>query len=170
MILSSSNASTLTSPFSEGEIYVTAFFSTALDSFHYALSIMMDPFQCKMLHARELWPDHFVFEDKENSLTSSATLCIALKIGDMRYDTLEQVTALLQAIPMALPNGATDQRFDCRVWLKEAIKVLNNQGVLRCADADMLIDWELTGYATYNKENIMGGFGPFRRHVSMLSA
>ncbi len=89
----------------------------------------------------------------------------------MGHFTLEQVAPLLQAIPMSLPNrGAqTDQRFDCQVWVKEAVRVLNDQGVLRCADADTLIDWELTSYANYNKENIMGGFGPFQRYVSIYS-
>ncbi|SJL16504.1 uncharacterized protein ARMOST_20030 [Armillaria ostoyae] len=86
--------SSSTSTFVQGEIYVTAFCSAALDNFHYALAIMMNPLNSVIFHAKELWPDHFVFESKVNSLGKSA-LCVALKIGEMGHFTLEQVAPLL---------------------------------------------------------------------------
>jgi hypothetical protein len=40
-------------------------------------------------------------------------------------------------------DQATDGYFRCRVWLKQAIRALNNAGIISCPDADVVVNGEL---------------------------
>jgi len=46
--------------------------------------------------------------------------------------------AYLAPIPMSTPDADKPQQFSCRIWFKEAVRVLHERGVIRCPDVDRL--------------------------------
>ncbi|KAF8157179.1 hypothetical protein B0H34DRAFT_712598 [Crassisporium funariophilum] len=159
-----------TDSFAAGDIYATAFVNG--DGFHYTLSIMQNTKICTRYHATEPAKGHFIFETREETLADSLIFCVAVKIGNIQQDTMEQITTLLKPIPMTLPDCdlTTDERFRCRVWLKKAIRVLDIEGVLSCSDADAVVNGELRKYAEENSEAIMRGTGGPKVYVSQHSS
>lgn len=86
-----------------------------------------------------------------------------IKIGhiDLDFDHTLLVD-YVKDIPMAVPPSqrSKEPKFTCRVWFKEAIRVLNDSGVfVKCPDVDALED-ELTRKAlagAYNGQGILIG-------------
>ncbi|KAK7454081.1 hypothetical protein VKT23_011592 [Stygiomarasmius scandens] len=159
-----------TTEFKTGKIYATIF--VAASGFHYTLSLMMNKTTAKKLHARELSPGNFVFEAANQTIAQSNSLCVALEIGSMSSYSVEQIIQLLQSIPMVLPecDVQTDGRFRCRVWLKQALRVLNLNGIIKCSDADKVVNGELKVLAKENSDNVERGVGSFKVYVSRYSA
>ncbi|KAF8157191.1 hypothetical protein B0H34DRAFT_712641 [Crassisporium funariophilum] len=156
--------------FAAGDIYATTFLNAV--GFHYTLSVMKDTKICRRYHATELAKDHFIFETREETLEDSLIFCVAVKIGNIQQRTMEEITTLLEPIPITLPDcdTATEHRFNCRVWVKKAIRVLDEEGVLSCSDAYAVVDGELRKYAEENGEAIARGTGGPKVYVSQHSS
>lgn len=88
------------------------------------------------------------------------SLTALIKVGSLGTHTVESVVAILEQIPMASPAGTEDEhvKFSCRIWLREAIRVLNQQGIIACNDVNAL-QAECEKHADTNKENIELGRG-----------
>ena len=56
------------------------------------------------------------------------------------------IDKLLRAIPMATPECDAPHPFTCRVWFREAVRLLCEEGVVVCPSVDVL-EKELTGLA-----------------------
>jgi hypothetical protein len=84
---------------------------------------------------------------------------------------MEQIKRILEPIPMTLPDcdKTSDEYFRCRVWLKQAIRVLDREGIISCPDADAVVNKELRIFAEANYAAISGGTGGFRFYVSQHS-
>lgn len=92
-------------------------------------------------------------------------------IGHLQNFTIDQITELLKDIPMALSDHdrKTEANFDCRTWVKEAIRALNTAGVINCSDVNAVVNGELGKYALENEDAIKGGFGDPQVYVSEYS-
>ncbi|KAG6815639.1 hypothetical protein H0H87_010383 [Tephrocybe sp. NHM501043] len=153
-----------------GDILLTAFAGSTEP--HYTLSIMTSPETCMKYHATNVSTGHFIFEAKPQYLLASLTLCVVLKIGTTRGISTEQITPLLESIPMNLTQYdlRTEAYFDCRVWLKQAVRVLASRGIITCIDADAVVNGELRTYALDNYNAIIQGYGRSKSYVSTYSA
>lgn len=90
----------------------------------------------------------------------SESLCVAVKIGKTdRSD--EELIKLFETIPMTIPtcDQETDGYFRCRVWLKQAIRALNDAGIISCPDADVVV----------NGDSITLGTGSAQVYISQHS-
>ncbi|KAF9481737.1 hypothetical protein BDN70DRAFT_875867 [Pholiota conissans] len=159
--------------FSTGEIYATAFTTTVKESsFHYTLSIIQSEHSAKRIHAKEVFPGHFAFEVMEEVLQKDMTLCAALHIGNLGTHTLEEVIRICIDIPLTLPecDKEVDERFRCRVFLKQCIRALDEAGIIKCADADAVVNGELKTCAKENGPGILDGSGKFVVKKSNISS
>ena len=70
---------------------------------------------------------------------------------------------MLRNIPLTLPecDQEPDQRFRCRVFLKQCIRALNNAGIINCPDADAVVNGELRAYAKENSNAVVHGHSTF---------
>ena len=93
--------------------------------------------------------------------TRDPTAVAFLKIGDIDPDfdwTL--IVEYVKDIPMDIPSSqrAREPKFTCRVWFKEAIRMLNESGMfVKCPDVDALEE-ELRQraiYAAFNRKVII---------------
>lgn len=85
---------------------------------------------------------------------------MAVKIGKTdRSD--EELIKLFETIPMTIPtcDQETDGYFRCRVWLKQAIRALNDAGIISCPDADVVV----------NGDSITLGTGSAQVYISQHS-
>jgi hypothetical protein len=92
--------------------------------------------------------------------------------GNLGEHKLEDVIELLERIPLTLPECdiASDQRFRCRVFLKQCIRALNEAGVLDCPDADAVVNGELKHYAMENSQAILHGHNTYSIRQSTISS
>ncbi|KAG7091275.1 hypothetical protein E1B28_010324 [Marasmius oreades] len=110
----------------------------------------------------------FKFEAKPWNAATSQSLSALVQIGTLNKHTIETLTALLKAIPMASPDEDRGAVFNCRIWVREAVRVLERNGVLKCDSVDAL-QAELLQYAQENRENVEQGKGKATFHVSKVS-
>lgn len=112
----------------------------------------------KRLHA--MWTDRegWFFETRDHNLQESRSLCTIVKIGsrrtsDTRTFTTTEVSDLLKAIDMETPGFelAMGIRFDCRVWFRQAVRVLIQHGMVWC-DRINDLEAELLRLATAKAE------------------
>lgn len=84
-------------------------------------------------------------------------------------NTIERISALLDAIPMTLPTEdiGRDTVFRCRVWLKQAVRVLAANDIVNCPDG-FALEGELFELGNENEPNTIAGL-PYRLHVSRYS-
>ena len=71
---------------------------------------------------------------------------------------------------MSSPVGTGDEhvKFSCRIWMREAVRVLNKQGVIVCEDVDAL-EKECEAYAEKNRGTVETGKGKAVFFVSNVS-
>ncbi|KAM5544230.1 hypothetical protein V8D89_001890 [Ganoderma adspersum] len=119
-------------------------FSRANGTFHWAIVIPSNNSDhAEILHANNPVEagGRWSFQRKTHDVYASRTACIIVKIGTLTAtNTIERITNLLEGIPMAIPlaDRTIEPRFTCRVWFKEAIRVLARNGVLTCPDVSAL--------------------------------
>jgi hypothetical protein len=93
------------------------------------------------------------------------------KLGKLTdTNTINHISELLESIPMSTPaiDAEIEARFTCRVWFKEAIRVLHAKGVICCPDVYAL-EKELMSFAKDQDQKTAEGKG-FSFHVANSSA
>lgn len=86
--------------------------------------------------------------DFNYNLNDSAYVAAAIVIGQLRRSSIEQIHQLLYQIPIdvvPIEDIDSENTFSCRVWIREAIRVLHRAGIIRCDSVDDL-EWEMRGY------------------------
>jgi hypothetical protein len=95
----------------------------------------------------------FQFEAKPSSSEAvSAIISISRPSGRNLY----ALTESLREIPLETPQEDQGQVFNCRVWVRQAIRVLEGQGVLKCDNLEAL-EAEALRYADANREAVEQG-------------
>ncbi|KAI5899034.1 uncharacterized protein SCHCODRAFT_02660710 [Schizophyllum commune H4-8] len=100
-------------------------------TFHWTITLPHDENAGLKLHAsNKQGPWRFLAE--EYTYKSTPELCIIMKIGHLGSHTPESVKRMVEALPMDVlePFAAKEPRFTCRVWVKQAIVLLNENDVL----------------------------------------
>lgn len=99
------------------------------------------------------------YERTDQDILSTHTLTTITKIGaihDLQWG-VEFLETYLKAIPMSIPrvDELYEKAFTCRVWFREAIRVLHNEGFcINCSDVNALCR-ELISHARLNEANTM---------------
>lgn len=107
-------------------------------------------------------PPYWRYEaDYNYNLNSSAYVAAAIGIGRLRRGmSVDRLHQLLSRIPMDLvPNQdlGNEPGFTCRVWVREAIRVLDRAGIIQCDSVDEL-EWELKGYGERARHHLNRGY------------
>lgn len=156
-------------PLTPYEVLAVLFGRAEPGTFHWSICIPISPRHAIKLHAKSVGNDHWFFESDtlpQEDLESSPIIAVAVRLGQLLPEDLENVVQLLKAIPMVIPevDQAVEGRFTCRVWFKEAVRVLNQAGYVRCDDVGAL-EKECKEYALANDPSGEGWKG----HVYLSS-
>lgn len=78
----------------------------------------------------------------------------------------------MQDVPLTLPDcdKETDQRFRCRVFLKQCIRALDAAGIIRCSDANAVVNGQLRAYAEETATGILDRSGIYTINKSIFSS
>ncbi|EED85329.1 predicted protein [Postia placenta Mad-698-R] len=161
---------------------VAAMFTRYDGTFHWSLALPGAGAGGQALKIHAIDPGQFWrFDVSDQDLIHSArfhilrykTFLMGLRprLGSRRTPTRTfdpaEVRDLLQEIPMATPvfELSSVQRFTCRVWFRQAIRVLIEKSMVYCPRIKDLED-ELLGLATANAQNIFSGTVPCSYRIS----
>jgi hypothetical protein len=77
---------------------------------------------------------------------------------------------ILKTIPMVVPDidKAREPKFTCRVWFREAIRVLHKRGIINCTNLDSL-EQECKTHALPNQA-AFPTWGGYRQYTSKYSS
>ncbi|RDX43042.1 hypothetical protein OH76DRAFT_1390924 [Lentinus brumalis] len=136
--------------------------------YHWALIVAESPVSGKKLHATNLEdPTTWRYASDEFDVSSEwKPLVILAKIGVAPQGT-SCVDCLLCTIPMATPVCDSPHPFTCRIWFREAVRVLNGQGMVTCRAINAL-EKELTMLGDENGNSVALG-RPWKLHTDVES-
>ncbi|PIL25237.1 hypothetical protein GSI_13126 [Ganoderma sinense ZZ0214-1] len=146
-------------------------FSRGDGSFHWAIVVPSSTSNmADVFHARN--PEGFwEFEQTKVDVSNSKHVCVVVKIGTVTStDTVGRILQLVQNIPMGIPAfevGRVELTFTCRVWFKQAIRVLHANGILSCPNVYAL-EQELVLYGRAQDRKTRSGLG-YKYHVASTS-
>ncbi|EAU86218.1 hypothetical protein CC1G_03429 [Coprinopsis cinerea okayama7 len=150
MVVASSNKDRIghsSSMMKQNEIYAALTEVNVAGMFHWSLYVVeADGKPGWQVHATNKDTDVWRFAQDSWDGPSSEGAIAFLKIGEIMEGL--DVSCLLeyvQNIPMAVPPSQEDKEpaFTCRVWFKEAVRILNDSGLfVECMDVDAL-EYEL---------------------------
>ncbi|KIM49061.1 hypothetical protein M413DRAFT_94659 [Hebeloma cylindrosporum] len=95
----------------------------------------------------------FQFEAKPSSSEAVSAITSIARLNGRDLNTLIES---LGEIPLETPQEDRGQEFNCRVWVRQAIRMLEGLGVLKCDDLAAL-EAEVIGYAEANREAVEQG-------------
>ncbi|KAI0787360.1 hypothetical protein C8Q74DRAFT_1366261 [Fomes fomentarius] len=133
-------------------------FSRGDGTFHWTICASVDASNAVKMHATNV-QGGWVYEKKMHNVIKSQTACIAVKIGELSSSAdIERVSSILENIPMSIPSvdQSIEHRFTCRVWFKEAARVLTTNGIISCSDVAGL-EREIKGYGEEQDEKTISG-------------
>ncbi|KZT53602.1 hypothetical protein CALCODRAFT_511313 [Calocera cornea HHB12733] len=96
----------------------------------------------------------WMYEYRLWDMVMSNTSVIAVKISN--YHDQVHLNTLLSTLPMTTPIEEGNVEFTCRIWVRAAIRLLNNRGIIRCTDIDGLQN-EGIMLATRHADNVGSG-------------
>ena len=84
-------------------------------------------------------------------------------------NSIKCIDALFKTIPMTIPlsDVGRESAFTCRVWVKQAVIVLAENGIVKCLDVDAL-EREIIEFGNENEPNVLKGL-PYKLHFSSHS-
>ncbi|KAK0468017.1 uncharacterized protein EV420DRAFT_1502382 [Desarmillaria tabescens] len=89
------------------------------------------------------------YERVKFTLAKSQSVATAVVIGTIPSSkTADDLHVILQAIPVPVIPEIDRERepnFNCRVWIREAVRRMNIMGYIQCPDVDAL-EAEIIGY------------------------
>ncbi|KAJ6502183.1 hypothetical protein C8R45DRAFT_611629 [Mycena sanguinolenta] len=137
-----------------GDILAVLFSRTDEGTFHWTICVPISHTVAAKFHVRNT-PNDWWFDEPvpDHSILHSNTISAAVKIGTIDHNavTRDDLTRLLRTVSMTVPaiDQATEPTFTCRVWFREAIRVLHRNNIINCPDVDEL-EKECRGYASTN--------------------
>ncbi|KAF7298321.1 hypothetical protein MKEN_01356600 [Mycena kentingensis (nom. inval.)] len=159
-----------------GDILVVVFSRMEAHTLHWTICVPTTPAQAAKYHAKQSG-DNWWFDYSDtagvplHSLLTSQTISASIKIGTIAPGKVhkEVLTEYLKPIPMAVPaiDVQREAKFTCRVWFREAIRVLNKKGLIQCSDVDSLEE-EVKGYGLANQAS-SADWGGYKAYVSKHS-
>ncbi|KAJ3836834.1 hypothetical protein F5878DRAFT_540611 [Lentinula raphanica] len=153
-----------------GEI-LACMFTNSGGTFHWTIFVVIDHTRAYKLHAKQ-YGNYWAFEDppRFQNLLQSFTLSAMVRIGNFN-DSYNRMVALLREIPMTVPAHEVliihTNVFHCRVWFREAIRKLHDNGYIYCPNVWALYD-ECMGHAQSNDVSLAPNRPP-RYFISRVS-
>ncbi|RPD61105.1 hypothetical protein L226DRAFT_534753 [Lentinus tigrinus ALCF2SS1-7] len=154
-------------PLTPNAIYAALYWRTD-GKYHWALIVTDSSVSGKKLHATNL-EDPTTWRYASDDFDVSAEwkpLVILAQIGVASEGT-SSVDDILRMIPMATPACDSPHPFTCRIWFREAVRVLIAQGMVTCRSVDAL-EKELTLLADDNGNSVALG-RPWKLHSDVDS-
>ncbi|KAJ7862123.1 hypothetical protein B0H14DRAFT_3859340 [Mycena olivaceomarginata] len=154
-----------------GDILAVLFSSFAIDTFHWAICVPINSKEAAKYHANNAG-GKWLFEDPVplHSIIKSRTISAAVKIGSLEPNVSGKdiLRDHLEPVSMSIPviDQAREPEFNCRVWFRKAVRVLDQAGILQCRDVDAL-EAECKSYAMGNQ--IGPNWQGYRYHASSHS-
>ncbi|KXN81841.1 hypothetical protein AN958_03610, partial [Leucoagaricus sp. SymC.cos] len=130
--------------FQHNEVYVALTRTRIPGLLHWQLYVVEDPESGWRVHATTKNSDNFCFA-KDNWRYLEDGISIAfVKIGQIGGESsVNKLVEYVKDIPMDIVPGNqkdSESKFSCRVWVKEAIRILDSIGVfVRCPDIGALV-------------------------------
>ncbi|KAJ7900725.1 hypothetical protein B0H14DRAFT_3123798 [Mycena olivaceomarginata] len=155
-----------------GDILAVLFSRSDIDTFHWTICVPINSTEAAKYHAKNSG-DNWWFEDPvpRHSILDSKLVSASIKIGSLELNvvTKDILRDILQPISMVVPavDHAREPKFTCRVWFREAVRVLHEARVLNCPDVDAL-EAECVSYAVVNQAALPGWKG-YLYYVSKCS-
>ncbi|PPQ77916.1 hypothetical protein CVT26_005170 [Gymnopilus dilepis] len=123
-----------------GDIVVALFLREDSRSFHWALAISRGGTVFYRMHARnDLSTPGWHYDSGDYHLFESRTLAAVIKIGNINrsHKSVLQINDLVKDIPHRIEWRDSDSRapYNCRVWVRNAVRALNSARVIACPDA-----------------------------------
>ncbi|KAI1793423.1 hypothetical protein LXA43DRAFT_1059795 [Ganoderma leucocontextum] len=140
------------SHFPSADSIYCALFSRGDGKFHWTIVIPSNNSNdVEMLHVRNP-SGGWSFERKTHDVSNSLTACVIVKTGHSHgHPTVDKTI---------------ETQFTCRVWFKQAIRVLAANGVLRCPDVYAL-EREIIRYGEAQDAKTIAGMG-YKYHVASV--
>ncbi|KAL1659960.1 hypothetical protein EV122DRAFT_253083 [Schizophyllum commune] len=145
-------------------------FSRGDGTFHWTIGAAVDTANALKMHATNV-QGGWAYEKKMHNIIKSQTACVAVKIGQLSStDVIDRVSSTLERIPMSIPSidQSIERVFTCRVWVKEAVRVLAANGFISCSDVAGL-EREVKGYGQAQDEKTISGH-PVVVHKSTVAS
>ncbi|KII92218.1 hypothetical protein PLICRDRAFT_172333 [Plicaturopsis crispa FD-325 SS-3] len=149
-------------------------FSRADDTFHWAITLPSSDGSAVIWTPSTIWEVAGTGSTKCSSRSTApaptGTLCVLVQFGRFtQANTVDSIDRLFKSIPQIIPavDQAEEPVFSCRVWFKEAVRVLNANGIVRCPDVYALEN-ELTQYDEEQDAKTVTG-GGYRTHIDASS-
>lgn len=107
------------------------------------------------------------YQKATHSIWESRSLFAAVQFAQLHGRTADELDGLLRTIPMAVPpSESAGTQFTCRIWFREAVRVLHREGIVNVPDVDEL-EAELKGLAADAQAGVESGehlpfYGPSR--------
>ncbi|KAH6894972.1 hypothetical protein BKA70DRAFT_791071 [Coprinopsis sp. MPI-PUGE-AT-0042] len=132
------------SSLTRGDISIALLGRSMPGEYHWAICPAYDDTKAYKVHAKQV-SSHWFFEDPPvfEDLIKSDIITADVKIGALKstdQSDFDAVVDLLRQIPMETPeiDQGVEPKFTCRVWLREAVRVLHRNGYIECPDVNAL--------------------------------
>ncbi|KAF2682987.1 hypothetical protein K458DRAFT_305885, partial [Lentithecium fluviatile CBS 122367] len=98
----------------------------------------------------------WILEHKETTrVASSLTLCACFRVGKVNTNTYNTLQAVLKGVAAdGHPSLNTEEEFDCRVWVKDALIALHNASIIRLTVTISDIENKILGISEANRIGI----------------
>jgi len=141
-------------------------------TFHWALALAIDnaPYSFRKLHATQLKGPGWEYEDIVHDITAlqqRKPVCVIVQIGHISpKNSSESIACILSSTPLGIvtERETKETTFNCRVWVREALRVLYDESIISCSDVESL-EQEFFSLAHDNDTKTVVG-GPYKVHVS----
>ncbi|KAF4563675.1 hypothetical protein EYR40_003199 [Pleurotus pulmonarius] len=83
----------------------------------------------------------WAYDSTAFTLHTSQSVAAAAIVGKIAFGTVADLGTLLSEIPVGVvpdTDKGREKVFSCRVWIREALRVLNNKGHIDCPDVDAM--------------------------------
>ncbi|KAG6037170.1 hypothetical protein E4U41_005304 [Claviceps citrina] len=117
--------SSITALLQTESIYIAMYSTAHLRKFHWGLVLIDSMKQARLFHANNRV--HWLLEEKPVSPEQSLTLVVLIRLDKVR--SLSRTKKIMRSIPAdGSPSRRTGEFFTCRIWVKDAIVALHDQG------------------------------------------
>ncbi|KAH8119767.1 hypothetical protein DFH11DRAFT_6271 [Phellopilus nigrolimitatus] len=121
-----------------------------------------------LIHAAS--PVGWAFEVKDYKFEASNTSVVAVKIGSLGSTiSSEYLTQILRQVPIGRSMYEVPRVWNCRIWIRDAVRVLHQSKIINCPDVDAL-EAEVSQVGAVYRDGFTPGRGSWGSAVSSKSS
>lgn len=150
--------STATAEFENNSIYIVLKLrSGGPPDFHWAIFVPTAKPQGILWHATNITGGWAVETKTNYNLPLSMAFCVALRVGSITgaVDDFDTLKATMEGVPgTGVSSFHTQEVFDCRVWVKDALVALQDAGIINLTVDTSTIEQDAFDKAYQNRERV----------------